>query len=71
MAWLGEPIPDKVEDGILLAEEIADLDLGGTEILVLSASRPGTTRRPFKPHVTRCSPPPNIRTRIIGPGLSL
>lgn len=36
-AWLGEPIPDKVEDGILLAEEIAGLDLSGTKLLTLSA----------------------------------
>lgn len=36
-AWLGESIPDKVEDGILLAEEIADLDLSGTKLLTLSA----------------------------------
>lgn len=36
-AWLGEPIPDKVEDGILLSEEIAELDLSGTKFLTLSA----------------------------------
>ena len=36
-AWLGKPVPDKVEDGILLAEEIADLDLSGTKLLTLSA----------------------------------
>lgn len=36
-AWLGEPIPDKVEDGILLAEEIVELDLSGTKLLTLSA----------------------------------
>lgn len=37
MAWLGEPIPDKVEDGILLSEEIVELDLSGTKLLTLSA----------------------------------
>ncbi len=36
-AWLGEPVPDKVEDGILLSEEIAELDLSGTKFLTLSA----------------------------------
>lgn len=36
-AWLGEPIPDKVEDGILLSEEIVELDLSGTKLLTLSA----------------------------------
>ena len=36
-AWLGKPVPDNVEDGILLAEEIADLDLSGTKLLTLSA----------------------------------
>lgn len=36
-AWLGEPVSDKVEDGILLSEEIAELDLSGTKFLTLSA----------------------------------
>lgn len=36
-AWLGEPIPNKVEDGILLSEEIVELDLSGTKLLTLSA----------------------------------
>ena len=36
-AWLGKQVPDNVEDGILLAEEIADLDLSGTKLLTLSA----------------------------------
>lgn len=40
-AWLGKDIPDNVEDGILLAEEIPSIDLRGTDLLVLSACNTG------------------------------
>lgn len=40
-AWLGEELPAEVEDGILLAEEIATMDLRNVELVVLSACDTG------------------------------
>lgn len=40
-AWLGEELPTEVEDGILLSEEIATMDLGNVELVVLSACDTG------------------------------
>ncbi len=40
-AWIGDSIPAGAEDGILLAEEIARMDLSGVDIVALSACQTG------------------------------
>lgn len=39
--WRGEPVPDGVEDGILTAKDVSQLNLSNTQLVVLSACQTG------------------------------
>jgi CHAT domain-containing protein/Flp pilus assembly protein TadD len=41
LAWKGQPIPAHVEDGILTAKEVSNMNLMNTELIVLSACQSG------------------------------